>query len=116
MKKLSYGLIAFAIAIITLTGLNSCGGKSEKKEETTTKVADTAAAPAPAPAPVEISPDETLQNALKDATKDYPTVTATVKDGEVTLTGTLERSKLQKLMETLHGLNPKKINNELKLK
>jgi len=112
MKKLSFRLIVIgmAIAVTSTAGLGSCKGKADKSTTTTVDTPST-----PAPSPVEISPDETLRNAVKDATKDYPTVTATVANGEVTLTGTLERSKLQPLMQTIQGLNPKKVNNQLTL-
>lgn len=69
-----------------------------------------------ATAPVEVSPDSALQAGVKDATKDYPGVTATVMNGEVTLTGSIERNKLPKLMQAIHGLNPKKVNNNLTIK
>jgi hyperosmotically inducible periplasmic protein len=67
-------------------------------------------------APVEISPDAALESGVRDATKDYPGVTATVANGEVTVTGTIERDRLAKLMQSLHALNPKKINNNLTIK
>ena len=65
---------------------------------------------------VEISPDATLETGLWDATKDYPGVTATVVNGEVTLTGTIERDKLANLMQAVNSLNPKKVNNNLTIK
>lgn len=71
---------------------------------------------APPAAPVEVSSDAALQTGLKDATKDYPGVTATVANGEVTLTGTIERSKLPNLMQSVNSLNPKKVNNKLTIK
>lgn len=71
--------------------------------------------PAPA-APVEISPDSALQTGVRDATKDFPGVSANVMNGEVTLTGTIERSKLPKLMQAINGLHPKKVNNNLTVK
>lgn len=111
MKKLSVRLMAIAFVVVTATGLGSCKGKSEKTEEPATTVDTTSAAQAP----VEVSTDDSLRTAVKDATKDYPTVTATVDNGEVTLTGTLERSKLQKLMQSVQSLNPKKVNNQLTL-
>jgi hyperosmotically inducible periplasmic protein len=67
-------------------------------------------------APVEVSPDAALENGLRDATKDYPGVTATVANGEVTLTGTIERDRLPNLMQSIHALNPKKVNNNLTVK
>ena len=72
----------------------------------------TVMAPPPPPAPVASAMDQ----AVMDATKDFPTVTATVNNGEITLTGTLDRSKLPTLMQSLNALNPSKINNELTLK
>ncbi len=67
-------------------------------------------------APVVISPDEALQQSVRDATKDYPTVTATVLDGVITLNGTIAKSKLQPLMMSLNALQPKKIENKLTVK
>ena len=40
----------------------------------------------------------------------------TVNNGEVTLMGTIQRSKLPKLMQSINGLNPKKVNNNLTIK
>ena len=71
---------------------------------------------APPAAPPDISSDAALETGLKDATKDYPGVTATASNGEVTLSGTIERDRLPKLMQAIHGLNPKKVNNNLTVK
>jgi osmotically-inducible protein OsmY len=71
---------------------------------------------APPPAPVQINTDSTLNKGVTDATKDFPTVTATVNNGEITLTGTIQRSDLPKLMQSLNSLQPKKINNQLTIK
>jgi osmotically-inducible protein OsmY len=70
----------------------------------------------PPPPPVVISEDEALTRGVIDATKDYPTVKATVNDGVITLTGDIKRADLQKLMMTLHTLKPKKIDNKLTIK
>jgi hyperosmotically inducible periplasmic protein len=76
--------------------------------------------PPPAPvvtvAPVEIAVDDALTKGVTDATKDFPTVKAAVKDGVVTLTGDLKRSSLPKLLQSLSSLKPKKIDNQLTLK
>lgn len=72
--------------------------------------------PPPPPAPVVISPDSALQSGVADATKDYPSVQTSVSDGVVTLTGDIKRTDLQKLMESLHSLKPKKIVNNLTIK
>ena len=69
----------------------------------------------PAP-PVVISTDPTLDGGVRDATKDYPGVTATVNDGVVTLTGEITKDRLPNLMMTLNSLKPKKIENKLTVK
>lgn len=69
---------------------------------------------APPPPPPPAATD--LTQGVMDATKDFPEVTATVNNSEITLTGTLNRSDLPTLMQSLNSLNPSKINNELTLK
>ena len=74
-------------------------------------------APPPPPAPVvTINPDDELIKGVTDATKDFPSVKADVKDGVVTLTGDIKRSSLPKLMQSLSSLKPKKIENKLTIK
>jgi hyperosmotically inducible periplasmic protein len=72
-------------------------------------------APPAATAPVEITADDPLSQGLTDATKDFPSVKATVSDGVVTLTGSLKRSQLPALMKSINSLKPKKIDNKLTL-
>lgn len=73
--------------------------------------------PPPPPPPVTgTAPDSTLSQGVADATKDFPTVTATINNGEITLTGSIKRSDLTKLMQTLNSLHPTKINNQLTIK
>lgn len=69
----------------------------------------------PAP-PVMVAQDDPLMMGVKDATKDFPTVNASVNDGVITLTGEIERKKLPTLMASLQGLNPKKVDNQLTVK
>lgn len=76
----------------------------------------TVAPPPPPPAPVVIAADDPLTKGVTDATKDFAGVTATVKDGVVTLTGELKRTDLPRLMKSLNTLKPKKIENKLTLK
>jgi osmotically-inducible protein OsmY len=71
--------------------------------------------PPPPPAP-EVTADNALMQGVTDATKDFPDVKATVSNGEITLTGTIKRADLQKLMQTLNSLKPGKINNQLTIK
>jgi hyperosmotically inducible periplasmic protein len=72
--------------------------------------------PPPAPAPVQITADDPLKTAVKDATKDFPGVVAEVNDGVITLTGEIKRSSLKTLMQSLNTLKPKKIENKLTIK
>lgn len=72
--------------------------------------------PPPPPAPPVVNPDTALMQGVTDATKDFPTVKASVNNGEITLTGTIKRADLQKLMQTLNTLKPSKINNQLTIK
>lgn len=64
----------------------------------------------PPPATVEITADDALTSAVKDATKDYPTVTATVKDGVISVSGELKSDSWKKLKMTLDGLKPKRVD------
>lgn len=64
-----------------------------------------------AAAPVTIAMDDPLAAAVKDATKDFPTVTTTVSDGIITLKGEIQKANLQKLMMALQALKPKKVDN-----
>lgn len=61
--------------------------------------------------PPVIAADDPLSASVRDAVKDYPTVNASVQDGVVTLTGSIERSKLPGLMQTLQSLHPKKVES-----
>ncbi|MFC4212950.1 BON domain-containing protein [Pedobacter lithocola] len=70
----------------------------------------------PAAAPVVITEDTTLFKNVSDATKDFPTVKADVKDGVVTLTGEINKASLVGLMQRLSVLKPKKIDNKLTVK
>lgn len=69
-----------------------------------------------AAAPVQVSTDDALTTGVRDATKDHPTVNASVNNGVVTLTGEIKRDQLPKLMQTLNSLNPQKIENQLTIK
>ncbi|MEO9005012.1 MAG: BON domain-containing protein [Ginsengibacter sp.] len=72
--------------------------------------------PPPPPPPMNVNPDSALTQGVTDATKDFPTVKASVNNGEITLTGSIKRADLQKLMQTLNTLKPSKINNQLTIK
>jgi hyperosmotically inducible periplasmic protein len=63
-------------------------------------------------APV-ITPDDPLTIAVRDAIKDDPGVVAEVNDGVVTLTGTIRKTDLPKLMQKINATRPKKVDNKL---
>lgn len=67
-------------------------------------------------APVEIAADDPLTKSVADATKDFPTVKAEVKDGIITLTGEITKANLIKLMQSVNALKPKKVDNQLTVK
>src|SRR4028119_2118089 len=101
MKHSKFKISVLALLFATGISVSSCKNKAKDTTDDASTTAPTTTAPAPAP--VEISGDETLRSGAADATKDYPGVTATVNNGEITLTGTLQRSKLQDLMQRLNS-------------
>ena len=102
----------------------SCKDKKENKDidansttNTGRDVTGDTATSATESAPTTTSPATTIsENQLKDAIKDYPNVTATVNNGEVTLTGSVKRDELPALMQRVQALNPTKVNNNLSIK
>ena len=66
--------------------------------------------PAMPTTPVVINGDDPLSKSVTDATKDYPTVKAAVKEGVITVTGTIAADKWRKLKMNLDGLHPKKVD------
>lgn len=66
--------------------------------------------PPPTAAPVSITPDDPLAKGVKDATKDFPSVTATVNEGVVAVSGELKAADWKKLKMSLDGLKPKKVD------
>ncbi|OQP63654.1 hypothetical protein A4R26_16925 [Niastella populi] len=100
----------------------SCKGKEEDKSIDATSTENTGrdvtGDTSTATSPITTTTDSMTVNEdqLRDAIKDYPNVTATVNNGEVTLTGSIERDQLPKLMQRVQALNPKKVNNNLSIK
>jgi osmotically-inducible protein OsmY len=114
MKHTSIRSIFFVLSLVAGFYLSSCKDKAKENSDTKTETrTDSASA---TPGTPEISSDAALEQGVKDATKDYPAVTASVSNGEVTLTGTIERDKLPTLLQSINGLNPKKVNNQLTIK
>jgi osmotically-inducible protein OsmY len=120
LQKLRSAMLLFILAAGLTT--TSCKSKTNDNNTNSSTNGDTAASVTPmdtsgaAANASSTATDDSLRTQLKDATKDYPNVTATVDNGEVTLTGTISREKLPKLMQSVHALNPKKVNNNLTIK
>jgi hypothetical protein len=114
-----YKSLLFSSLVICSLQFAACkGGKNTSTADSSIVSNDTlnnvpTPAPAPTVAPVEVTADDTLTTTVKDATKDFPGVTASVNAGEITLTGNITRAKLPALMQSLNSLHPKKINNNL---
>ena len=71
--------------------------------------------PPPPPPPVVINPDDVLRSGLDAAfaAKGFKGITATVNNGEVTLTGTVKKADLAKVMQAANELKPKKVINQM---
>ena len=62
-------------------------------------------------APVVVNTnDADLSAKVVDAVKDFPTIQAAVKDGIITVTGSVEQARVQVLKQSLDALNPKKVD------
>lgn len=116
MKYLNFKTLLFGLLAASSISITSCKGKDKSGDVTTTTDSSSVIVAPVTPAPVTITADDSLKTGVADATKDYPGVRTEVNDGEITLTGELQRSKLPALMQTLNSLRPKKINNQLTLK
>lgn len=111
-----------ADGVATLTGevkddacKNMAGNTAEGIKGVKSVVNNLTTTPPPPPPPA-VSPDTALAQGVTDATKDFPTVKAAVNNGEITLTGSIKRSDLTTLMQSLNTLHPTKINNQLTIK
>lgn len=56
------------------------------------------------------SNDADLKAKVVDATKDFPSISATVNEGVITVTGTIEQARVQVLKQSLDALSPKKVD------
>ncbi|MEJ7559547.1 MAG: hypothetical protein WKF66_14660 [Pedobacter sp.] len=110
MKKFIQSLL---IASIGLSALQFSACKSGKQDKSASDTISTDTVATAAQTPVEISPDQELNTRIKDATKDFPGVSATVSNGEINLTGEIKRDRLPQLMQSLSAIQAKKINNNL---
>jgi hypothetical protein len=109
MKRKLIKPILYSFLLIAATQLPACKSKPTESQATDSVATDTTGRSAP----VVIATDDELIKNTKDVTKDFPGVTADVKDGEITLSGNITRERLQQLMMSLNALHPKKVNNNL---
>lgn len=72
--------------------------------------------PPPPPAPVVIAADPALVSGLATVEKTFKGVKTEVKDGVVTLTGSVKRDELPKVMQAVMALRPKNVENKLTIK
>ncbi|KAF2342638.1 BON domain-containing protein [Flavobacterium tistrianum] len=70
----------------------------------------------PAAATVVINSDTDFDKSVSKVVDAYDGVSATVVGGVVTLSGEIKRDKLQPLMQSIHELHPKKVDNKLIIK
>lgn len=72
----------------------------------------------PLPTPPPPSADKMLEGTINEALKkkNITGITVAVADGEVTLTGTVEKAKLAEVMAAASETKPKKVNNQLTVK
>ena len=102
--------------VVTITGsfandsLKTAAGQAIKAIEGIKDVVDSSTVLTPPPV---VDP---LTQSLADATKDFPGVTAVSSNGVVTLTGTIKKDALPKLMKAISALKPGKIDNHLTIK
>lgn len=111
-------------AVVTLSGTvgdeasktaAETGAKSVEEVKGVTN-AIMVAEPVPVQAPVEISDDASISASLNGVVDDYKDVKAAVSNGVVTLTGTIKRDELPKLMQEVMALHPKSVENKLNIK
>jgi hypothetical protein len=100
---------SFLMMLVLYSGLSFSSCKNKSKETTNTTMDTTRVVPA---TPVEVTPDDALTKGVQDAVKDYPGVTAFVSNGEVALSGTIERARWVKLRQSIDALSPKKVNSD----
>ncbi len=119
-KEASGITVAVSEGVVTLTGTvadeaaKTAAEEVAKGEKGVKSVVNNLILPPPPPPPAPLTETmDAMASAIKDAVKDHPTVSASVTDGVITLTGSIKKDKLPKLMMTLSSLKPRKIDNKL---
>ena len=128
--KAKIGAVASTINVSVADGVATLTG--EVKDDVTKAAAETAlqgvkglksvvnslTVPPPPPPPVVINPDDVLRKGIDSvfAAKSVKGVTAAVAEGVVTLTGTIKKSELTKVLQAANELKPKKVLNQMTIK
>jgi hyperosmotically inducible periplasmic protein len=128
--KAKIGAVASTINVSVADGVATLTG--EVKDDVTKAAAETAlqgvkglksvvnslTVPPPPPPPVVINPDDVLRKGIDSvfAAKSIKGVTAAVAEGVVTLTGTIKKSELTKVLQAANELKPKKVLNQMTIK
>lgn len=128
--KAKIGAVASTINVSVADGVATLTG--EVKDDATKAAAETAlqgikglksvvnslTVPPPPPPPVVINPDDVLRKGIDSvfAAKSIKGVTASVAEGVVTLSGTIKKSELTKVMQAANELKPKKVLNQMTIK
>lgn len=117
------GLSVAALALFVALSAAACGGKDDNASNTNAVRNTNAAAPTPTPVmttptPVAASEDNALKNTVEaNLTKAGVTgVTVEVKEGVVTLKGSVPTAKFQDAVKAANDAKPKKVDNQLSKK
>lgn len=116
------GLTAAALSLFVALGAAACGGKDDNSNNTNTARNTNMATPTPmataTPTPVAASEDNALKNTVEaNLTKAGVTgVTVEVKDGVVTLKGSVPSAKFTDAVKAANDAKPKKVDNQLSKK
>ncbi|TAH01163.1 MAG: BON domain-containing protein [Sphingobacteriales bacterium] len=128
--KAKIGAVASTVNVSVADGVATLTG--EVNDEATKAAAETAlqgikglksvvnslTIPPPPPPPVVINPDDVLRKGIDSvfAAKSIKGVSAAVAEGVLTLTGTIKKSELTKVMQAANELKPKKVLNQMTIK
>lgn len=117
------GLSVAALALLVALFAAACGGKDDNASNTnagrnTNAAAATPTPATPTPTPVSASEDNALKNTVEaNLTKAGVTgVTVEVKEGVVTLKGSVPTAKYMDAVKAANDAKPKKVDNQLSKK
>jgi osmotically-inducible protein OsmY len=106
--------------VVTLTGTVDNDAAKSQAEQAAKSVADVKSVVnnLTVKPPIVVSEDPKIKSAVEANLAKYKVkgVTAVVADGQVTLTGTIPRAKLQDAMKAANEAKPKKVVNQLTIK